>query len=116
VPFLQASAVFCLKRVAHPLTVCRNSILTLGEVHDVSTWPAIYSVGFGAAIVKPHVDVVVATPEAPTEPVVAAAVDTGEGPRVKIHVHIRCTADEIEDLAPRLKTLLGELSGPSRRE
>ena len=31
-------------------------------------------------------------------------------PTVSIHVQIRCTADEIDDLAPRLKTLLRELS------
>jgi hypothetical protein len=29
---------------------------------------------------------------------------------VSIHVQVRCTADEIEDLAPRLKALLRELS------
>jgi hypothetical protein len=56
-----------------------------------------------------------ATPEAPTQPVVSATVDVGEGPMVKIHVHIRCTADETEDLAPRLRVLLRELSGPSAR-
>ena len=27
-------------------------------------------------------------------------------PTVSIHVQVRCTADEIEDLAPRLKALL----------
>jgi hypothetical protein len=35
---------------------------------------------------------------------------------VKIHLHIQCTADEIEDLAPRLKALLRELSPASRSE
>jgi hypothetical protein len=34
----------------------------------------------------------------------------GTSPAVSIHVQVRCTADEIEDLAPRLKTLLRELS------
>jgi hypothetical protein len=34
------------------------------------------------------------------------------GAAVKIHLHVQCTADEIEDLAPRLKTLLRELSNP----
>jgi hypothetical protein len=41
-----------------------------------------------------------------------APTDTpaGASPTVSIHVQVRCTADEIEDLAPRLKTLLRELS------
>jgi len=34
----------------------------------------------------------------------------GVPPTVSIHVQVRCTADEIEDLAPRLKALLRELS------
>lgn len=34
----------------------------------------------------------------------------GTQPTVSIHVQVRCTADEIEDLAPRLKALLRELS------
>jgi hypothetical protein len=34
----------------------------------------------------------------------------GTPPTVSIHVQVRCTADEIEDLAPRLKALLRELS------
>ena len=63
------------------------------------------------------------TPEA-REPVVSATVTesvpdgapeaapaTGARPSVSIHVQVRCTAEEIEDLAPRLKTLLRELSG-----
>jgi hypothetical protein len=56
-----------------------------------------------------------ATSGAPTEPVVSATVDVGEGPTVMIHLHIQCTADEIEDLAPRLRVLLRELSGPLPR-
>ena len=32
-------------------------------------------------------------------------------PSVSIHVQVRCTADEIEELAPRLKALVRELSG-----
>jgi hypothetical protein len=47
-----------------------------------------------------------------TEPVVSATVETGEGPAVKIHLHVQCTADELEDLAPRLRSLLRELSNP----
>ena len=34
----------------------------------------------------------------------------GTSPTVSIHVQIRCTAEEIDDLAPRLKSLLRELS------
>jgi hypothetical protein len=36
--------------------------------------------------------------------------DKGVRPAVSIHVQVRCTADEIEDLAPRLKALVRELS------
>jgi hypothetical protein len=43
------------------------------------------------------------------ESVVSATVG-GVPPTVSIHVQVRCTADEIEDLAPRLKALLRELS------
>jgi hypothetical protein len=50
-----------------------------------------------------------------SEPIVSATVEAGEGPPVRIHLHVQCTADEIEDLAPRLKALLRELSGPSSR-
>ena len=39
-----------------------------------------------------------------------ADVPAGTSPTVSIHVQVRCTADEIEDLAPRLKALLRELS------
>jgi hypothetical protein len=46
--------------------------------------------------------------EASSEPAVSATVDAGA--TVKIHLHVQCTADEIEDLAPRLKALLRELS------
>jgi hypothetical protein len=50
------------------------------------------------------------TEEEDAEPVVSATVDAGEGPAVKIHLHVQCTADELEDLAPRLRALLRELS------
>jgi hypothetical protein len=50
-----------------------------------------------------------------SEPTVSATVEAGEGPAVTIHLHVRCTADEIEDLAPRLRTLIRELSDPSSR-
>ena len=44
------------------------------------------------------------------EPVVSATVEVGAA--VKIHLHVQCTTDEIDDIAPRLKTLLRELSDP----
>ncbi len=50
-----------------------------------------------------------------SEPTVSATVEASEGSTVTIHLHVRCTADEIEDLAPRLKALLRELSDPSPR-
>jgi hypothetical protein len=40
----------------------------------------------------------------------AVTADVGMRPTVSIHVQVRCTADEIEDLAPRLKALVRELS------
>jgi hypothetical protein len=54
------------------------------------------------------------TPDAP-EPTVSATVAASEDPPVKIHLHVQCTADEIEDLAPRLKALLRELADSSPR-
>ncbi len=41
---------------------------------------------------------------------VPSGTDVRIRPAVSIHVQVRCTADEIEDLAPRLKALLRELS------
>ncbi len=35
----------------------------------------------------------------------------GSTPAVSIHVQVRCTADEIEDLGPKLKSLIAQLSG-----
>jgi len=52
------------------------------------------------------------TPKEPEELLVSATVEAGDSPAVKIHLHVQCTADEIEDLAPRLKTLLRALSNP----
>ena len=54
-------------------------------------------------------------PESGTgEAVVSATVDgappAGAQPTVSIHVQVRCTADELGDLAPRLKALIRELS------
>ena len=52
------------------------------------------------------------TPEEYEETLVSATVEADQGPAVKIHLHVQCTADEIEDLAPRLKSLLRGLSDP----
>ena len=41
---------------------------------------------------------------------VPAGAPAGTRPTVSIHIQVRCTADEIVDLAPRLKALLRELS------
>ena len=49
------------------------------------------------------------------EPSVSASLETGDGPAVQIHLHVQCTAGEIEDLAPRLRVLLRELSDPWSR-
>ncbi len=47
------------------------------------------------------------------EPAVSTTVEVGEDPPVRIHLHVQCTADELEDLGPKLKALLRELSDPS---
>ncbi len=45
------------------------------------------------------------------EAVVGAEATGGErAPSVQIHLHVSCAPDEIEDLAPRIKALLRELS------
>lgn len=56
-------------------------------------------------------------PPVPSEAGVSAVVETNGAsaagvPPVQIHLHINCEPDEIEDLAPRLKRLLGDLSKP----
>ncbi len=61
-----------------------------------------------------------APPEEPEEPeessaevsaTVEALPSAGPAPAVSIHVQVRCTADEIEDLGPKLKSLIAQLSG-----
>lgn len=60
-----------------------------------------------------------APPEEPEEPPaeISATVEAlppapnGLAPTVSIHVQVRCTADEIEDLGPKLKALIAQLSG-----
>lgn len=42
---------------------------------------------------------------------VEALPSAGPTPSVTIHVQVRCTVDEIEDLAPKLKALIAQLSG-----
>jgi hypothetical protein len=54
------------------------------------------------------------TPEA-WEPAISATLDAGEDPLVRIHLHVQCTADDIEDLGPRLKALIRNLSAHSPR-
>lgn len=48
----------------------------------------------------------------------AATVAQSGGTTINIHLHVRCTPEELEDLAPRLKTLLSEISpaGDAARE
>src|SRR5215212_7942114 len=46
------------------------------------------------------------------DPLLSATVEAGEDPAVKIHLHIQCAADELDDLAPKLRALLRELSNP----
>lgn len=48
--------------------------------------------------------------EEKADPLLSATVESSEGPAVKIHLHVQCTADDLEDLAPRLRALLRELS------
>ncbi len=59
---------------------------------------------------------VLAPEELPTEEdaetEVSATVETEDGPAVKVHLHVQCSADELEDLGPRLKALLRTLSEP----
>ena len=50
------------------------------------------------------------TTDTVVETAIAAGIETEDGPKVNIHLHIQCTANEIDDLAPRLKALIRELS------
>ena len=55
------------------------------------------------------------TPKEPSAEVSATvealpSTPAGPAPAVTIHVQVRCTADEIEDLGPKLKTLIAQLS------
>lgn len=51
-------------------------------------------------------------PAGTAEAHISASVAPEEGPQVNIHLHVHCSPEEIEDLAPRLKALLREMSGP----
>lgn len=42
-----------------------------------------------------------------------AGPGTGSGTQIVVQVQVRCTPDELEDLAPKLKALLKELSNPA---
>lgn len=51
-----------------------------------------------------------------TETTVSAEIPAGNEnaggkPRVNIHLHVRCNADELEEITPRLKAVIRELSG-----
>jgi hypothetical protein len=50
----------------------------------------------------------------PVETSIVAEVkpENGGGPVINLHLHVRCTPDELEDITPRLKSLLRELSNP----
>ena len=50
-------------------------------------------------------------PPAEVSATVEALPPAGTTPSVSIHVQVRCTADEIEDLGPKLKSLITQLSG-----
>lgn len=53
------------------------------------------------------------TAEEPTEETqISTSIETEDGPRVNIHLHVQCSAAEIETLAPKLKSLLKDLSSP----
>ncbi len=49
-------------------------------------------------------------PSAEVSATVEALPPAGQAPAVTIHVQVRCTADEIEDLGPKLKALIAQLS------
>jgi hypothetical protein len=64
-------------------------------------------------VLVPEEDPTAQTPETRESVVTVGEVNgtpAGTSPTVSIHVQIRCTAEEIDDLAPRLKSLLRELS------
>jgi hypothetical protein len=50
------------------------------------------------------------TEEEEEQLLLSAVAESSEGPAVKVHLHVQCTADDLEDLAPRLRALLRELS------
>lgn len=50
------------------------------------------------------------SPGMPDPAEISISTNGAESPIVNIHLHVQCDPDEIEDLAPRLKALLQELS------
>lgn len=48
--------------------------------------------------------------EASMQTMVETVEEGGGGVKVQIHLHVRCAADEIEDLGPKLKALIQDLS------
>ena len=49
-------------------------------------------------------------PGMPDPSEITVSTNTNGDPSLNIHLHVQCTPDEIEDLAPRLKALIRELS------
>lgn len=50
------------------------------------------------------------SPDMPDPAEITVTAETNGGTPLNIHLHVQCTPDEIEDLAPRLKALIRELS------
>ena len=57
----------------------------------------------------------VPSPDMPDPSEITVSTDVNGSPPLNIHLHVQCTPDEIEDLAPRLKTLIRELSEHSEK-
>ena len=49
------------------------------------------------------------SPDMPDPSEITVSTDVNGSPPLNIHLHVQCTPDELEDLAPRLKTLIREL-------
>ena len=50
------------------------------------------------------------SPGMPNPSEITVSTEANGNPPLSIHLHVQCTPDELEDLAPRLKTLLREVS------
>jgi hypothetical protein len=49
------------------------------------------------------------TPDQSVEPEVELSTSAG-GQEIRLHLHVRCSPDELDELAPRIKKLIAELS------